>query len=140
MKRCEWWVVAAALAAVTLAACGEKPLPPDLLPATAAGGWHRVSLEALAPSNAPDPIPRTVIERAAVARYEGPGKLEARLYELASPAVGLDMMQRWRPSADTVFFAQGRYFTVIKWQEADRKALQQFIRELEARLGAERKR
>jgi hypothetical protein len=50
--------------------------------------------------------------------------------------VGLDLAQRWRPSADTVFFQQGRYFVVVKWQQADRKALQEFVRELEKRLAA----
>jgi len=40
------------------------------------------------------------------------------------------MAQRWRPSADTVFFNEGRYFVVVKWQQADRKALHDFVREL----------
>ena len=56
------------------------------------------------------------------------------MYELSSPGVGLDLVQRWRPSADTVFFYRGRYFVVVKWQQADRKALQEFVRELEKRL------
>ena len=63
-------------------------------------------------------------------------KLEARAYELTSSAVGLDLVQRWRPSADTVFFNPGRYFVVVKWQQADRKALQDFVREMEKRLGS----
>jgi len=69
-----------------------------------------------------------------VATYEGPGKIEARVYALSSPAVGLDLAQRWRPSADTVFFYRGRYFVVVKWQEAERKALEAFVKELEQRL------
>ena len=32
-------------------------------------------------------------------------------------------------------FYRDRYFVVVKWQEADRKALEAFVRELEARLG-----
>ena len=48
----------------------------------------------------------------------------------------MDLAQRWRPSADTVFFYRGRYFVVVKWQQADRKALQEFVRELEKRLAA----
>jgi hypothetical protein len=76
------------------------------------------------------------VERLQVAAYEGPGKLEARVYELSRFEVGLDLAQRWRPSADTVFFQQGRYFVVVKWQQADRKALQEFVRELEKRLAA----
>jgi hypothetical protein len=53
------------------------------------------------------------------------------LYELSSPGVGLDLAQRWRPSADTVFFYRDQYFVVVKWQQADRGALQEFVRELE---------
>ena len=85
-------------------------------------------------SEAPDPVPRTSVERVEIATYEGPGKLEARAYELTSKEVGLDLAQRWRPSADTVFFWTGDYFVVVKWQEADRTALQEFTRAIEQRL------
>ena len=107
---------------------------PDLFPDVAAGQWHRTSLHDLPASESPDPVPRTSIDRLQTATYEGPGKLEARVYQLSSPAVGLDIAQRWHPSADTVFFHHARYFVVIKWQEAERQALQAFIRELETRL------
>ena len=86
-------------------------------------------------SEAPDPVPRTSISRLRIASYEGPGQIETRAYELTSSAIGLDLVQRWRPSADTVFFNPGRYFVLIKWQNADRKALQDFVREIEKRLG-----
>jgi hypothetical protein len=49
--------------------------------------------------------------------------------------VGLELSQRWRPSADTVFFSRGRFFVVVKWQAAQRQALESFIRELQGRLG-----
>jgi hypothetical protein len=49
--------------------------------------------------------------------------------------VALELVQRWRPSADTLFFYRGRYFVVLKWQDADRKALNAFAAELENRLG-----
>lgn len=130
MSRRNWmWL------ALAIGACGRNvPLPADLLPATVANVWHRAAARNLAVSEAPDPVPRTSVERLQVAAYEGPGKLEARVYELSSPDVGLDLAQRWRPSADTVFFYRGRYFVVVKWQQADRKALQEFVRELEKRL------
>jgi hypothetical protein len=65
--------------------------------------------------------------------------------ELASPdaiaryetAIGLEvhvqfaeLSQRWRPSADTVFFNRGNFFVVVKWQAAERGALETSIREL----------
>ena len=99
------------------------------------GGWSRTSLREIPASDAPDPVPRTSIDAIEAASYEGPGKLEARAYQLDSPGVALDLVQRWRPSADTVFFYRDEYFVVIKWQEADRKALKNFVDELEKRLG-----
>lgn len=117
-------------AALTLNACHEKEAPVDLFPETIANVWRRVSLQELPVSDAPDPIPREGLKRLQLAAYEGPGKLEARAYELTQFSVGLDMAQRWHPSADTVFFNEGRYFVVVKWQEADRKALHDFVRGL----------
>jgi hypothetical protein len=120
--------------ALALSACREKPMPVVLLPETVASVWRRASLTETPVSEAPDPVPRTSVKRLQVAEYEGPGKLEARVYELTSSAVGLDMVQRWRPSADTVFVNPGRFLVVVKWQQADRQALQDFVREIEKRL------
>jgi len=132
MSRRNWMCLAFALGA-----CGRTaPLPADLFPETVATVWRRAAVRNLPVSEAPDPVPRTSVERLQVAAYEGPGKIEARVYELSSPGVGLDLVQRWRPSADTVFFYRGRYFVVVKWQQADRKALEEFVRELEKRLPA----
>jgi len=120
----------------SLAAC-RKPaaLPANLFPETAAGGWRRTSMREMPVSESPDPVPRTSVDRLAAATYEGPGKLEARVYALSSPEVGVDLAQRWRPSADTVFFYRGRYFVVVKWQQAERKALEAFVHQLEESLG-----
>lgn len=117
------------------AACGKPEPPPNLFTETVAGVWHRTSLRTLSASDAPDPVPRTAINQIVAASYEGPGKLDARLYQLSSSGVALDLVQRWRPSADTVFFYARNYFVVVKWQDADRKALQQFVHTLEDRLG-----
>jgi hypothetical protein len=130
MSRRNWmWL------ALALGACRRNaPLPADFFPETVAHVWRRADARNLPVSEAPDPVPRLSVESLQVAAYEGPGKLQARVYELSSPGVGLDLAQRWRPSADTVFFYRGRYFVVVKWQQADRKALQEFVRELEKRL------
>jgi hypothetical protein len=116
-------------------ACRETATAPlDLLPQNVAGGWRRASLRQTPVSEAPDPVPRNAVTRVETAEYTGPGKLEARVYELTSPEVGVTLSQRWRPSADTVFFSRGRYFVVINWQQADRSALKDFVRELEGRI------
>ena len=67
---------------------------------------------------------------------KGPGSFEARVYQLSSPPWGWIWRNAGGPRADTVFFNRGRYFVVVKWQDADRQALQEFVRELEMRLGA----
>lgn len=128
---------AAAFAAIAVLCACEKPatIPADLFPETAAGGWHRTSLATIPVSDAPDPVPRTSVDKLVVATYDGPGRLEARVYAVNSPAVGLEMAQRWRPSADTVFFYRGRFFVVVKWQTAERQALEAFVRQMEQKLG-----
>ncbi len=132
MTRRSWFLVP-----LLFTGCGkEAELPRDLFPETAAGGWHRAAEQDLPLSEAPDPVPRNEIAHLRQAAYEGPGKLEARVYQLRTESVGSLLAQRWRPSADTVFFDVDRYFVVVKWQVADRKALQEFVKQLESRLTA----
>jgi hypothetical protein len=139
-----WW----ALAPLALGACGEKPaLPDDLFPPSVGGVWQLVEVRDLGASEAPDPVPRNSIERIRAATYKAPGndppfgggangEIQARVYLLSSDAVGAALGTRWRPSADTVFFNHGPYFVVVKWQTAERKAVQEFVAELQKRLGA----
>ena len=130
MARCNWlWLV------LLFTACHRAEPLPDLFVETVAGVWHRTALERPPVWDAPDPVPRSAVEQFETATYEGPGKLQARVYALDSAAVALELVQRWRPSADTVFFNRGRYFVVLKWQDADRKALEAFVAEMEKRLG-----
>jgi hypothetical protein len=123
------------LLTLAAAACRQAGMPPNLLPETVADVWHRTSLDNPAVSDAPDPVPRSAVNHFQTASYEGPGKVRVRVYDLESPAVALELVQRWRPSADTVFFQRGRYFVVLKWEDADRKALEALVAELEKRLG-----
>jgi len=110
-------------------------MPANLFPATVAGGWKLVVAREVPVSESPDPVPRNEIQWLREGLYEGPGKIAARVYALDSATVGLELSQRWRPSADTVFFNRGNFFVVVKWQAAERGALESFIRELQARLG-----
>jgi hypothetical protein len=120
------------LAMAVLSSCGKTPMP-DVFSETV-GGWRRTTLRDVPAGQPPDAIPAQEIERIHAATYEGTGKLEARIYGLASAAKALDVAQRWRPAADTVFFDSDRFFVVVKWQGADRKALQAFVSELQKRL------
>jgi hypothetical protein len=125
---------AVALLAVC-AACGRRELPVEPFP-TSVAGWNRTGLREIPVAEAPDPVPAANVRRVQAATYDGGGKLEARAYELKNRGVGLDIAQRWRPAADTVFFWAQDYFVVVKWEQADRKALQEFTRALEKRLNA----
>jgi hypothetical protein len=120
--------------ALALAGCREQSAPIDVFPETVATVWRRSSVQELSLSEAPDPVPRTSVKRLETAVYDGPGKLEARAYELTSSAVGLDLVQRWRPSADTIFVNPGRFLLVVKWEKADRQALREFVSEMQKRL------
>jgi hypothetical protein len=131
MTRCRWAVVVAMTA---LCACGGKAPMPDVFGETIAG-WHRTGVRDVPASQPPDVIPVKNVEAIRLATYEGSGKLEARIYALPSSAVALDVVQRWTPAADTVFFYSGRFFVVVRWEAADRKALQAFVSELEKRIG-----
>jgi hypothetical protein len=131
MTRRSWIGAAAGLAG---SGCGRRAaMPPEVFP-EAVGGWRRTAAADMAIADAPDPVPRSAVERIRAASYEGPGKLQARVYQLNSAAVGLELVQRWRPSADTVFFNAGTYFVVVKWEQADRAALRTFLQDLEKRL------
>ena len=124
--------LAVVLALAAACACGTAPMP-DVFAETS-GAWRRTAERDVPATQPPDAIPVQNIERIHVASYEGPGKLEARVYALPSSAAALDVVQRWRPEADTVFFYSGRFFVVVKWQAADRKALQAFVSELEKKF------
>jgi len=135
MNNGQWTRLAFCLLAALGACRPAGTLPPDVFPPAVADVWRRTQMRETPVSEAPDPVPRNSVDRVGTAHYEGPGKIDVRVYVLESAAVGLDLAQRWRPSSDTVFFNRGRYFVVVKWQEADRGALHEFVRALEMRLG-----
>src|ERR1035437_5054140 len=119
---------------LALASCRRASAPmPDIFTETV-GAWHRTFASDLPPSSAPGPVPPAGVERIRAASYEGPGKLDARLYQLTSSAVALDVVQRWKPAPDTVFFYKDRFFVLVQWQTADRKALHEFVATLEKKF------
>jgi hypothetical protein len=124
----------ALLALLAATACNRKMPMPDPFAASIAG-WGRTALRDLPASRPPDAVPAAVIDRIRAASYEGPGKLEARLYALSTPAAALNLAQRWAPRADTIFFYRDRFFVVVQWQTANRKALQSFVSEFQSRMG-----
>ena len=123
-----------ALAALFLSGCAKKTMVmPDLFPETA-GAWHRTTISDPAAAGNPDHIEPETVEKVRAATYEGPGKLEVRAYQVTTPAVALEIVQRWNATPDTVLFNQDRFVVVLKWQNADRKALQEFVAVIDGKL------
>jgi hypothetical protein len=123
-----------ALAVAALAGCARPNPMPDAFTETL-GAWHRSGPPRDLPAaQPPDSLPGARIEQIRAASYDGPGKLDARIYALSSPAAALDVVQRWTPQPDTVFFYNDRFFVVVHWQTAEKKELQAFVRALEKRF------
>ena len=96
--------------------------------------WRRTAVRDIPIAEAPALVPREGVKRIREADYEGSGNLTARVYELTGEPLGLDLVQRWPPRPDTVFFYQRNYFAVVTWRRAERQELQKFVRELERLL------
>jgi hypothetical protein len=120
---------------LALVSCQRDAAMPDVLTETI-GAWHRMSVGELPPSAATGVVAPAVVERIRTATYEGAGKLDVRVYQLTSSAAALDVVQRWTPAPGTVFFYSGRFFVLVQWQTADRKALQEFVGMLEKKFPA----
>jgi hypothetical protein len=119
--------------AAALWGCGVRSPQPDLLPEDL-DGWRRTAIREVPIAETPAIISRTGLKQAREADYSGPGRLTVRIYELTSEPLALDLAQRWPPHANTVAFYDKNHFAVVTWQQADRHALQKFVRELERRL------
>ncbi len=120
------------LGSAAVVGCRRTVPRENLLPA-AIGPWKRTALETV-PSPDTSVIPQGGIRRVQRATYEGEGKVEVSLYELKSSAVALDAVQRWRPAADTVFFYRDDLFVVVRYESADRKAVNAFVAALDKHL------
>ena len=103
-----------------LAACRARRDAAELLPETVAGKWRRAARGDVPVAEAPEPPAKNTVRRAVRAAYEGPGKIEVTLYELTSSASALDAVQRFRHAPETVFFHRDEFFTVVRWEGADR--------------------
>ncbi len=127
--------ISAIAAVLSLVACGAPREMPVLFPSVVAEFWKLKESAALPPSSAPENVRRLGLKRAERATYDGAGTITADVYELTSSAAGLELVQTWRPAADTVFFYKETYFVLVKWERAEKPAVTAFVRALEKRLG-----
>jgi hypothetical protein len=117
---------------LTLSACGlNRPQAPPPLARTI-GSWQLKSLEPQPIAEAPE-LARTRIHSWWKAEYAGSGIGRVNVYELTT-AVGLDLVQKWKPAPDSVTFDTDRYFIVVSWKNADRSAATELVRGLQRSL------
>jgi len=113
-----------------LGACKQGAAPP-VFPASVADAWRLKSSQSFAAGSAPELVRKIGTRGWWRTVYEGPGTATVELYELTATPGGLEMVQRWRPAADTVVWYTPRYFVVVKWQSADRAAVGALVRSIE---------
>lgn len=119
------------LAVVLLfASCARTPAAPTF-PSVVAGVWHLNGVQSFGSNQAPEMIRKIGTPGWWSATYEGPGSVTVEMYALPAPPAGLEMVQQWRPAADTVVWYTPRYFVVVGWKNAERDAVRAMIRELE---------
>jgi hypothetical protein len=117
-----------------LTACGKPVVTKERLFPAAIGEW-KLSGSSDAPPEAVsgEGAPGGAL-RAWDASYTGPGLIQVRVFEMSSPAGGLDATQRWRHAPDTVIFHHEQYFAVVRWDPLDREELAKFIRAFEGHV------
>ena len=114
------------LLTIGLAACGSASRP-LVLPQTLANVWTLQISRAEPAGTAPDLIRAIGTRGWTAATYQGPGKIDVAIYRLTSEPGGLEMVQKWRPQANTVVFYTDRYFVVVKYEAADRAPVNALI-------------
>jgi hypothetical protein len=119
---------------ILLAGCGKPTVTKDRLFPAAIGEWKLSGSSEAPPGELnEESAPRGVV-RAWDAAYTGPGLVRMRVYEMNSPAGGLDATQRWKAVPNSAIFHHEQYFTVVRWEPMDRDELAKFIRAFEAHL------
>lgn len=123
------------LAPILTSACTPKKVTSTALPEHV-GAWTRSEHSTPPPGEAPPAIARFAVAAIEKAGYSGPGGeiLRAEAYHLASEAAGLELEQTWRPEPNAVGFHVGAHFVIMRYEKADRAALNTFVRELQAFL------
>src|SRR5712692_9980668 len=118
------------VAAITLVGCTPRAIPKEqLLPVAIAEVWQLQELRESA-ATSDQKGARRVISGV----YKGPGTLKVEIYELVSRASGLDMVQKRRPTANSVAFDTDKFFAVVNWESTDREKVTAFVRALEKHL------
>ncbi len=125
MKRRYWILLVLAISGCT------RNLPAPVFSPVVAGVWKLKESRSLAADSAPELVRRMGVRGGWMATYEGPGSVTIELYKLASPAVGLEIVQNWQPVPDAVVWYTPHCFVVARWQSTDREAVKMLIRSIQ---------
>jgi hypothetical protein len=113
--------------------CGSASRP-LVLPQALANVWTLRTSRSEPAATAPEMVRAIGTRGWTAATYGGPGKADVTIYELTSAPGGLEMVQKWRPQANTVVFYTDRYFAVVKYEAADRAPVTALITALQKLL------
>ncbi len=116
-----------------LMACSPAPRQSELsLPAELKGGWKRETHEPLQAEAVPEQVRALGLCCSERATYQGPGRLAVSVYRMTTSAGAFELMQKWRRSEGSTYFAEGVAFVVIEAQEADSAAVRAASQQLQS--------
>jgi hypothetical protein len=113
-----------------LAGCGSNPAGKPDLPASVSPGWR---LDSFAPETKPADIPGA--PECWKAKYSGQGTAEALVCGYKEPGGAFDASQRARAEAQAVKFQSGKYFVLVKWNNAPKTGITALVRAIQKALG-----
>ena len=95
-------------------------------------------MAAFDPAQSPEPVLSVKPKGAWIATYRGGEgqRAEARVRIWPVPGtLGLDLVQRWRPQANTVVFYSSAYFAAVDWSGADRAQAGVLVQAIQRAIG-----
>jgi hypothetical protein len=118
-------------AALTIDGCASGPPPKPEIPASISPGWKLLSFDKAA---APPEIPADGSPACWKGAYAGTGSAEVWICGYKVSGNAFDAVQRVRAEAQAVKFQQGRYFVLVKWNNAPKASLAALVRAIEKAL------
>ncbi|MCS7026818.1 MAG: hypothetical protein NZV14_18615 [Bryobacteraceae bacterium] len=116
---------------LALASCQNEAERREVLPMTL-GVHRRLNVENMPAEEYPEEYKRLGLKRARRALYQqGEAKILATVYEMASPAVAFEMVQKWRPEPGKLVFHQGPFFVVLASTPENQKPMNELAQHLE---------
>jgi hypothetical protein len=114
---------------VLLAGCGSETAAKPDLPASVSPGWRQ---DSFAPAAKPADIPGS--PECWKANYSGQGTAEVLVCGYKEAGGAFDAAQRARAEAQEVKFQSGRYFVLVKWNNAPKVGITALVRAIQKSL------